>query len=136
MSTAISLPFQFDDTGSISTTADSAKIWQDRVVMVVMTDLGERVMRPTYGSDVPKAMSENVNDALTLIRQSVTVAFSRWLTDLSLISVGGYIDQVDRYLVIQIKYNYRAQTTEQSVNIKTAIFSRSGDTILEVANGR
>lgn len=136
MSTAISLPFQFDDTGSIATTADSAKIWQDRVIMVVMTDLGERVMRPTYGSDTPKAMNETVTDALSLIRQSVTVAFSRWLTDLTLIDVIGSIDKTDGYLVIQIRYKYRTTNNEQSVTIKTAVFNRSGDTLLEVANGR
>lgn len=133
MSTAISLPFNFDDTGSIATTSNQGKIWEDRVIMTVMTNIGERVMRPTFGSDVPKAVGQNINDALSMIKQSVSVAFSRWLTPLELIDVTGYVDQADGYLVAQIKYRYRAQNIIQTVNVKTAVLSRSGDILLEVA---
>jgi hypothetical protein len=37
---AISLPFGFNESGGISFTTDIKKIFQDRVVMVVMTSLG------------------------------------------------------------------------------------------------
>jgi phage baseplate assembly protein W len=133
MSVAISLPFGFDDAGAVSTTADPAKIWQDRVVIAVMTGLGERVMRPTFGSDASTTVGENLNDAMTIIRQSTSVAFSRWLKDLTLLEVTGSVDQYDGYLVVQIKYNYRDQVTPQTVNIKTAVLSRSGDILLEVS---
>lgn len=132
-SSAIVLPFQFDVNGSIATTTDVGKIWQDRVIITVMTSIGERVMRPTFGSDAPKTVGESITDALSLIKQSVEVAFSRWLTALSLIEVTGYIDPTDGYLVAQITYNYRAQNLTQTVKIKTAILSRSGDVIQEVA---
>lgn len=134
MSSAISLPFSFNEAGAVSSTEDSAKIWQDRVVIAVMTGLGERVMRPTFGSDASHAVGENVNDAMALIKQSVAVAFSRWLQDLVLLDVSGYIDEYDGYLVTQVKYNYRGQAVSQTVNIKTAILSRSGDILLEVTN--
>ena len=137
MSTAISLPFNFDESGSIATTTELGKIWEDRVIITVMTGLGSRVMRPTFGSDVNKVVWENINDALTLIKQSISAAFSRWLTDLELISVSGYIDPTDGYLVAQVKYNLRTQDLTTTLNIKTAILSRSGDVLLEVApNGR
>jgi phage baseplate assembly protein W len=133
-STSISLPFQFDVNGAIATTTDVAKIWQDRVIITVMTNLGERVMRPTFGSDAPKTVGENINDALALIKQSVSVAFSRWLPALALLNVIGEIDPTDGYLVVNITYNYRVQNLTQTLKIKTAILSRSGDVILEVAN--
>lgn len=134
MSTAISLPFSFDETGSIATTANTAKIWEDRVIITVMTSLNSRVMRPTFGSDVNKVAWENINDALTLIKQSISVAFSRWLTALELLEVSGYIDPVDGYLVAQVKYNLKAENINTTLNIKTAILSRSGDVLLEVAS--
>lgn len=133
MSSAIELPFNFTQEGYVGYTEDPAKIWQDRVVAVVMTNLTERVMRPTFGSDVPKAIGESVNDALVIIRQSIEVAFSRWLQELTLLEVTGYIDPFDDYLVAQIKYNYRAQNLIQTLNIKTAVLSRSGDVLLEVS---
>lgn len=134
MSTAISLPFNFDETGSIATTTDLAKIWEDRVIITVMTGLGSRVMRPTFGSDVNKVVWENINDAFTLIKQSISVAFSRWLTELDLLEVSGYIDPTDGYLVARVKYNLRTQGINTTLNIKTAVLSRSGDVLLEVAS--
>lgn len=133
VSKAISLPFNFNEYGALETTEDPAKIWQDRVVIAVMTGLGERVMRPTFGSDAGKSVGENVNDAMAIVRQSIEVAFGRWLKDLTLISVDGYIDPYDSYLVAQVKYNYRAQNLIQTLNIKTAVLSRSGEVLLEVA---
>jgi len=134
LSTAISLPFNFDETGSIATTTDLAKIWEDRVIITVMTGLGSRVMRPTFGSDVNKVVWENINDAFTLIKQSISVAFSRWLTELDLLEVSGYIDPTDGYLVARVKYNLRTQGINTTLNIKTAVLSRSGDVLLEVAS--
>lgn len=134
MSTAISLPFNFDETGSIATTTNLAKIWEDRVIITVMTGLGSRVMRPTFGSDVNKVVWENINDAFTLIKQSISVAFSRWLTELDLLEVSGYIDPTDGYLVARVKYNLRTQGINTTLNIKTAVLSRSGDVLLEVAS--
>jgi phage baseplate assembly protein W len=137
MSSVISLPFNFTSFGSIDVTEDPAKAWQDRVIVAVMTGLNERVMRPTYGSDVGKAVGESLNDAINVVRQSIEVSFSRWLKELSLLEVTGSVDPQDDYLIIQIKYNYRALNLVQTLNIKTAILSRSGDVLLEVtSNGR
>jgi phage baseplate assembly protein W len=100
-----------------------------------MTNLGERVMNPSFGSNVGLAILQNVNDAMTIIRQAVTVAFSRWLIPLSLMSVSGYIDPVDGYLTLEIIYKVKDTDNGQSVTIKTAILSRAGETLVEVANG-
>ena len=123
----------FDGSGSVGYTEDSTKIWQDRVVVAVMTGFNERIMRPTFGSDVAQAASENINDALSAIKQGITLAFSRWLPELTFMGLQGFIDPYDGYLVIQITYNYRAQNSTRTVNIKTAVLSRSGDIIREVA---
>lgn len=134
-SKAISLPFSINEVGGISYTTDAAKVWQDRVTLVVMTNLNERVMNPTFGSNIGLSVFQNVNDAMTLIQQSVSLAFSRWLTPLTLLSVSGYIDPVDSRLVLEINYKLRDADNGQSVTIKTAILSRAGDVLLEVTNG-
>ena len=59
MTKAISLPFAFDQSGSIAYTKDEKKIWQDRVVLVLMTRLGERLMRPTFGSEIGDSLFES-----------------------------------------------------------------------------
>lgn len=129
---AISLPFSFDSAGSISYTTDEKKIWQDRVVLIVMTRLNERVMRPTYGSEASNSLFENTNSAINLLKDTIATAFSNWLKDLILVDVSVYTDAADGYLVAEIFYKYNPVENEQSVKIKTAILSRTGEVLLEV----
>lgn len=131
---AISLPFSFDSSGALSYTTDEKKIWQDRVVLVVMTRLTERVMRPTYGSTAGNSVFESENSAQASIEQAVASAFSQWLKPLTLTAVAVTSDPTDGYLLVTVQYKYEKDQNEQSVQIKTAILSRSGDVILEVGN--
>lgn len=130
---AISLPFGFNESGGISFTTDIKKIWQDRVVMVVMTSLGERVMQPSFGSDAKLAVFESIENAQVAIQQAVTVAFSRWLPQLSLTAVESYFDETEETLNVEVTYNYGA-ALDDTVTIKTAILNRSGEVLLEVPN--
>ena len=131
MQNAIALPFSFDSAGLVNHTNDEKKIWQDRVVMVLMTKLGERVMRPGFGSDVPSVSFENETDAIPLLRQAIGVAFSRWLETLSLIKIEFSTDPIDYYVVADIFYRYGPTNEIENVKIKTAVLTRAGDTILE-----
>lgn len=131
---AISLPFSFDSSGALSYTTDEKKIWQDRVVLVVMTRLSERVMRPTFGSTAPDTAFESETTAESAIKQAIAVGFAQWLRPLTLTQVTVSIDPTDGYLVATVQYKYEKERNEQSVKIKTAILSRSGDVLLEVNN--
>ena len=99
MSKAISLPFSFDSNGGVAYTTDDRKIWQDRVVLAVMTYFGERVMRPNYGSSVEEATFENTTTAISMINQAIAGAFSFWLPDLALGKVEKILD-VSSYLIV------------------------------------
>ena len=131
---AISLPFSFDSSGALSYTTDEKKIWQDRVVLVIMTRLNERVMRPTFGSTTGNSVFESESTAESAIRQAISAGFAQWLKPLSLTNVTVTADPADGYLVATVQYKYEKEVNEQSVKIKTAILSRSGDVILEVGN--
>lgn len=132
---AISLPFSFDSSGGVTYTTDEVKIWQDRIAIVVMTRLNERVMRPTYGSNTQKVALENFNSAVIMAKQEVATALSTWLPSVTLVSVDGIRDpeNPDR-LNIEIVFKY-GNSNEATVLIKTAILNRAGETILEVTNG-
>lgn len=127
---AIALPFSFNQSGAVAYTIDEKKIWTDRVVLVLMTKLNERVMRPTFGSEVPSSVFETISGAKTLIQKSVASAFSRWLPSLELISVE--LTEENGELLADITYRYSPEGDEQSVRVKTAILSRSGEVLLEV----
>lgn len=135
MSKAIALPFSFDTNGAVNSTTDLKKVFQDRIVLVIMTYLSERINRPNFGSNIRGTAFENTPDAIQLIKQEVSVAFTKWLPYLTLLSADPKIDPVDNILSVSITYKYGMNENPETVSVKTAIISRSGDVITEVSNG-
>lgn len=135
MSTAISLPFAFDADGRIGSTSDFKKILQDRVVLVVMTSIGERVMRPVYGTNVRSSVFENTKDAITIIKNEVAIGFSTFLPYLYLVNVDISVD-VDNVLNVTINYKYGDSANTETVTVKTATLTQSGNVIAEVPYGQ
>lgn len=133
---AISLPFSFSSSsGGISYSEDPQKIWQDRVVLVVMTIFGERVMRPSFGSDAKYGSFENVDDAIVMTKQTVASAFFTWLQELNFVDLTGSIEPSDQSLVLLVSYKVGTGDQIYTTKVKTSVFSRAGELILEVSNG-
>lgn len=84
---AISLPFTINDFGSVNTTTSQNKLWMDRVRSVVGTALGERVMRPTFGTEIASNVFSDVDVMQEVITQEVETVFGRDLPALTLSSV-------------------------------------------------
>jgi phage baseplate assembly protein W len=53
---ALEFPFRVGTDGSLATTADYAQIVRGQVIDALMTNLGERKMRPRYGCDLQAAL--------------------------------------------------------------------------------
>lgn len=131
MQSAIALPFSFDSAGLVNHSSDDKKIWQDRVAMVIMTKTGERVMRPSFGSEVPAVVFENTGDAISVITQAIELAFAEWLSSLTLADVDFSVDPIDGYLVAEISYKYGPTRELETIKLKTALLTRAGDIIVE-----
>jgi phage baseplate assembly protein W len=131
---AITLPFTIGPNG-VRKTEDYSKIWKDRVYGVVLTSLEERIMSPTFGTQVKSYLFETADEAIDRCRQSIQIGFSKWLSALTLNSVTGVLDPDEGNLNIKILYSIPGTIDEQSVTLKTDILSRSGDVLLEVNNG-
>lgn len=85
--TAISLPFRIDGYGRVATTNSDLKVWADRVRAVVTTFVGERVMRPAWGTEVPADLFAAIEDAPSLVYNDIHTAFQDYLPSLTLIDV-------------------------------------------------
>jgi hypothetical protein len=92
-------------------------------------------MSPTFGTQVKASVFETADEAIDRSRQSIQIGFSKWLSDLTLNSVTGFLDPNEGNLNIEILYSIPGTIDEQSVTLKTDILSRSGDVLLEVNNG-
>lgn len=133
-STVISLPFSFNEFGQLNTTSDIRKIWQDRVMLVLLTRFGERVMRGNFGSRIGEAAFKNEGEAIEIITTTIKSAFTAWLSDLDFISIDPKFDRNTSTLEVDVYYRLPSGE-ETKTNLKTAILSRSGDVIQEIPNG-
>jgi phage baseplate assembly protein W len=101
-----------------------------------MTLLGERVMRPGFGTNTRKTAFENLSTAMDIIRQEIEAGVSTWLTYLYITSIDGTVDPSDGHLNVTVNYRYGNSQTVESVTVKTAVLTQSGNVISEVPNGR
>jgi phage baseplate assembly protein W len=80
---AITFPFTIDPFGVANTTTSQEKIYQDRVLTLLSTSVGERPMRATYGTDLASALFETQGDATKAIESAIRTAMRTWLPELT-----------------------------------------------------
>jgi phage baseplate assembly protein W len=87
MSSAINYPYTLDPVGVVATTDQSSKIWLDRLLTLLSTNVGQRPMLTSYGTDLMRALFENENVLDTAIKQAVNTAVTVWLPEIKISSI-------------------------------------------------
>lgn len=129
---AISLPFVINEFGSIQVATSQEKIWADRVRAAVGTAVGERIMRPDYGTEIPSTALANVESSQELIRSQIELAFVRDLSLLKLNSVEPTYDVSTATLSVEVTYELPNRQTE-TVTLGFASLSGNFPIIEDVA---
>lgn len=121
---AIALPFSVDSYGNIATATSPKKIWEDRVKSVIGTMLEERVMRPDFGTSVPKLVWDTSDFAQGSIESEVRRAF---LSSLPLLELDEVVITYDEYTnIITANIIYSLPNDEQTtVNVGIANINRN-----------
>jgi len=101
---ALSFPFSLNDYGNITVTSDPDKIWKDRVAVVIGTQIGERVMRPQFGTKVAFASWATRTAMEEIIRKEVGRAFQRHLPLLTLDDISFAYNDLDNIAQVEITY--------------------------------
>lgn len=120
----ISLPFGISDFGGVSSTTSQEKIWADRVRSVVGTSVQERVMRPAFGTDVPRSLFETEEVMRTKIEEEVAQAFTSYLPLLTLSSISTEFDSRTDVITATIIYELPNEE-EATVSIGVATISNN-----------
>lgn len=91
---AISFPFTLDPFGKTTSSTNQKKIYQDRVLTLLSTAVGERPMRPNYGTNIGTAMFENQGKIEKAINEAIRSAISKWLPELTVnkINIVSFLD--------------------------------------------
>jgi phage baseplate assembly protein W len=124
MSIAIRYPFTLNN-GKVDATYSGTKIYLDRVLTLLSTNLGQRPILQAYGANMDYALFENENDLYSAIESATKEAIKKWIPEVSVqsITIGevGTDGAADVQIVVQLPDN-----TSASVSVSTASFGYSG----------
>lgn len=116
---ALTFPFTLDpNTGSIVSTSSQAAIWHNRVRMAMETRLGERVMRPDYGTEISQSVFNTITSMEETLKRETNKLFVYQFPLLELVSVTTLHDVRENRLSAEVTYrlpNNTSQTTEVGV---------------------
>jgi phage baseplate assembly protein W len=118
---AISLPFRLDAYGNVAATYDYSKVWADRVLSVVGTLVGERVMNGDFGTYLATYLHENLEGNDAAIEKEVETAFSKWLPLLTLLDTKVTSDASEASLSVEITYQLPNDEEQNTVVALSAI---------------
>jgi phage baseplate assembly protein W len=122
---AIDFPFTLNPFGRANTTTTESKIYLDRLLTLLSTQVGQRPMLPEYGTNMAKALFENEEDFYPAARTAITDAVSLWLPELRIDKLE--IEDIDEQGFANIKVIVELPDAKiTSVTINTAIFGANG----------
>lgn len=107
----ISYPFRISPQGKVADTTDYTKIWVDRVRSVINTEIGDRVMRPTFGVDTTSAILNVGTPAESDLTSNIADAFTRLLPSVHLVSVTPNMDDYNQALDVEVVFTCPDMTT-------------------------
>jgi len=111
----IAFPFQQGDTSFPEAATDNDLIRQS-LLQIVLTQKGERVMRPDFGTNVFSYVFENNNDVLEeMIRVDVSQAVARYEPRVLVRAID--VTREDTTINITVRYVIVATRQEDSVQI-------------------
>ncbi|CAB4128747.1 GpW/Gp25/anti-adapter protein IraD [uncultured Caudovirales phage] len=117
--TTLTFPFALDpNTGSIMSTSSQEVIWHNRVRMAMETRLGERVMRPTYGTEISQSVFNTITSMEETLKKETNKLFVYQFPLLELVSVKTLHDVKENRLSAEVTYrlpNNTSQTTQVGV---------------------
>ena len=125
MTHAISYPFEIDRFGNVKSTTNVNKIYLDRALTLLSTNIGQRPILQDYGTDLMHALFENDNNLESAVSQAVRQAVARWLPEIGIdkISVGAVDQEGQAEVVITF---VMPDSTLSSVTLSTSTFGADG----------
>ena len=129
----VSYPFTLDTIGIVKSTDLVSKIYEDRLLTLLSTQVGQRPMRPTYGVDLSRAFFENeyIVDSgnVTTFTKAVTEAIRNsvqtWLPDITIDDVIVENPGLNGIASLEILITVPGSIST-SLNTTTAIFGNDG----------
>lgn len=125
MSSAINYPFTLDPVGVVATTDRANKIWLDRLLTLLSTNVGQRPMLTSYGTDLMRALFENENVLDAAVKQAVNTAVTVWLPEIKISSISTVLPEYGGQAQVTITV-ILPDSTIKTLDVSSALFSSDG----------
>lgn len=102
---ALSFPFSVDDYGNLAVTTNADKIWADRVASVIGTTVGERVMRPSFGTKVSFASWATRSAMEDVLYKEINRGFYLHLNLLTLENIEFNYNEAESIAYVSVSYS-------------------------------
>jgi Bacteriophage baseplate protein W len=109
-------PILPDASGCLGYVAGDANVEQSLHILL-MTELGERVMRPDFGTEAPRLVfSPGSTQYLRLLEKTISDAVTNWEPRVDLTSVLAEADPVNQFnITVSISYTVRQTNTSNNM---------------------
>ncbi len=126
-STVISIryPFTLDPFGKNISTVNTSKIYLDRLLTLLSTNVGQRPMLPEYGTDIGYALFENEGNFFSAVNSAILTAVKRWIPQVTVSKVDVTDIGEDGYATVVVTIDLPNATTT-TLTINSAIFGTDG----------
>lgn len=122
---SISYPFRLDGKGRVSSTSSTGKIYLDRVLTLLSTNINQRPIAQAYGTDIGTALFENEGDIVAATSSAIQEALKNWLPEVTIGSIVVSTPNEEGIADIQLSLIFPNKVSS-TLNITTAIFSYDG----------
>jgi phage baseplate assembly protein W len=112
-------PFQ-SGSASFPATASDDELIKNSLIQIVLTQKGERIMRPDFGSRVLSFIFENNNDTLAeALRTDLAVSIAKYEPRVALRKIG--VTREDTKVFVDIQYVVIATRQEQKLSVSVPV---------------
>lgn len=122
---AIKHPFSLDTFGRINSTTDSNKIYLDRLLSLLSTDVYQKPMSPNYGTDIIRALYETGQNYTQAIQEAIERAVSTYLPNLKIVSIRFLETTPEGVSNVEVSVSF-PDNTVNSISVSTASMLSNG----------
>ena len=126
---AVALPLGINDTdGAYILHKDLTSMAEQNLKMVILTNPGERIMKPDFGAGIRQFLFEPATSGTaTLVRQRIQDQVNKYLPYIDLLSLNVYTSEVgEATLVVSLQYAIPAANIVSDVTIDVATAGATG----------
>lgn len=111
-----SLPFRIHPGGGGIVQAGGPEKLKENIIHILLTNIGERVMRRDYGGGIRQLVHDPNNDALrAIVQHQISKSIGQWEPRVLLEDIG--IIQQEGTLIAELRYVVRQTGQPQSVSV-------------------